>query len=76
MSQVVTANFENGVLKPSEPLDLEPNAEVQLTIDVMPAKSDIQRRRDALAKLMELCLTSPIHPNEPHLTRDQLHERR
>jgi predicted DNA-binding antitoxin AbrB/MazE fold protein len=76
MPQIVTATFEDGILKPSQPLDLEPHTEVQLTIELLPDKSDRQRSREALAKLMELCRTSPIHPKEAHLTRDQLHERR
>jgi hypothetical protein len=76
MSQVVMATFKDGVLMPSEPLDLEPNAEVRLTIEVLATEWDRQRGREALAKLVELCRTSPIYPKEPHLTRDQLHERR
>ena len=37
--QTITATFENGVLKPSQPLDLPAHAEVRLTIEVLPARS-------------------------------------
>ena len=34
--RTITATFEDGVLKPSEPLDLPPHAEVRVTIEVLP----------------------------------------
>jgi predicted DNA-binding antitoxin AbrB/MazE fold protein len=35
--QTITATYENGVLKPTQPLDLPAHAEVRLTIEVLPA---------------------------------------
>ena len=37
--QTITATFEDGVLKPSQPLDLPAHAEVRLTIELLPAPS-------------------------------------
>ena len=34
--QTITAIFEDGVLKPSQPLDLPPRAVVRITIEVLP----------------------------------------
>jgi predicted DNA-binding antitoxin AbrB/MazE fold protein len=33
--QTITARFEDGVLRPMQPLDLPPNAEVSLTIELL-----------------------------------------
>jgi predicted DNA-binding antitoxin AbrB/MazE fold protein len=76
MPQIVTATFEDGVLKPSQPLDLEPHAEVQLTIEPLGEHSERGRRLQALSALREFRKRVQIHPNEKYLTRDQLHERR
>jgi predicted DNA-binding antitoxin AbrB/MazE fold protein len=35
--QTITATFEDGVLKPTQPLDLPARAEVRLTIELLPA---------------------------------------
>jgi predicted DNA-binding antitoxin AbrB/MazE fold protein len=35
--QTITATFEDGVLKPTEPLNLPPHAEVRVTIELLPA---------------------------------------
>jgi len=35
--QTITATFEDGVLKPTQPLDLPAHAEVRLTIELLPA---------------------------------------
>lgn len=34
--QTITATFEDGVLKPTKPLDLPPRAEVRITIELLP----------------------------------------
>ncbi len=34
--QTITATFEDGVLKPNQPLDLPAHAQVQVTIEVLP----------------------------------------
>lgn len=35
--QTITATFEDGVLKPKQPLDLPAHAEVRVTIELLPA---------------------------------------
>lgn len=35
--QTITATFENGMLKPAQPLDLPAHAEVRVTIELLPA---------------------------------------
>ena len=75
MSQVVTAVYEDGVLKPTEPLDLPPHTAVQLTIE--PINSWEASRQERVAALEAfLRKARPIESPEPHLTRDDLHERR
>ncbi len=78
MTQTITATFEDGVLKPAQPLDLPEHAQVRLTIETL--HSEIQKQWDAtkeerLAALEELWKT-PVCSTEPHMTRDQLNERR
>jgi predicted DNA-binding antitoxin AbrB/MazE fold protein len=78
MTQTITATFENGVLKPTQPLDLPEHAQVQITIG--PLESDLQKQWDAtkeerLAALENSLRMAKPHP-EKHMTRDELHERR
>ena len=74
----ITATFEDGVLKPTQPLELPEHAQVRVTIE--PLKSDLQKEWDAkkgerLAALEDFLGMVKVHSGE-HLTRDQLHERR
>ena len=36
MTKTITAKFEDGVLKPMEPLDLPAHAEVRVTVELLP----------------------------------------
>jgi predicted DNA-binding antitoxin AbrB/MazE fold protein len=72
MSQVFTATFQDGVLKPEQPLDLPPGTRVRVTVETFA----IDERDKALQELDRLCEEFPIHSGEERLTRDQLHERR
>jgi predicted DNA-binding antitoxin AbrB/MazE fold protein len=74
MSQVVTAVYEDGVFKPTEPLDLAPHTTVQLTVEV-PEETDRPTKEERLAILQRLWSQTKAH-GAPHLTRDELHERR
>lgn len=78
MTQTITATFEDGVLKPAQPLDLPEHAQVRLTIE--PLKSAVQmewdaKKKERLAALEEFLKMARVHSGEP-MTRDQLHERR
>jgi predicted DNA-binding antitoxin AbrB/MazE fold protein len=73
----ITAIYEDGVLKPAEPLDLPDHAQVQITIE--PLQSDVQREWDATKEKRLAALNASLRLAKPlgdHLTRDQLHERR
>jgi predicted DNA-binding antitoxin AbrB/MazE fold protein len=72
MVHTITATFEDGVLKPSQPLDLPEHAQVRLTVEPLDTELTTEDRLAALDNLMRLAKS---HPG-PHLTRDELHERR
>jgi len=74
MSQVITATFVDGVLKPEEELALASGTKVRLMLDTW---ADV--RAEGQAACMELdclCDEFPIDSLGRRLTRDQLHERR
>ena len=78
MTQTITATFEDGVLKPAQPLDLPEHAQVTITISE-PVKSDMQKEWDATKEQRLAALEKSLQLAKPlgeHLTRDQLHERR
>lgn len=70
MSQLITATFNDGVLKPDERLELLAGAKVRLLVMPIPEGSDI-----GLDELDHLCDEDPIDSGGARLTRDQLHER-
>ena len=74
MSQIITATFVDGVLKPEQELGLPPGAKVRLILDLQ--DDDLKQRREACAELDRLCEELPIEHHGHRLTRDQLHERR
>ncbi len=78
----ITATFEDGVLKPAQPLNLPEHAQVRITIEpgLEPVKSDIQKEWDAkkeerMAALESLFRMAKVHSGE-HMTREELNERR
>ncbi|HZZ79462.1 MAG TPA: antitoxin family protein [Gemmataceae bacterium] len=74
---IVTATFEDGVLKPTTPLSLPEHAQVRLTVELLHA--EIQKAWDATKEQRLAALESSLRLAKPmgeHLTRDQLHERR
>jgi len=78
MTQTIIATFEDGVLKPAQPLHLPEHTQVRITIQ--PLRDEIQREWEAtkeqrLAAIEGLMRAAKPHPG-PHLTREQLHERR
>ncbi len=73
MSQLITATFEDGVLKPRENLDLAAGTKVHLL--VIPCSTGHSAEQDPLSELDRLCDDDPIDSGGARLTRDQLHER-
>ncbi len=68
----ITAVFENGVLKPAEPLNLPEHAQVRITIDMLEWEAT---KTERLAAFNDLMRNIKAHPGK-YLTRDELHERR
>ena len=78
MTQTITATFENGVLRPTQPLNLPEHAQVRITIEAQKSGLELEweaTREQRLAAFEELMRIAKPHPG-PHLTRDELHERR
>jgi predicted DNA-binding antitoxin AbrB/MazE fold protein len=73
MSQIITATFQDGVLKPDQPLDLPPGSRVRLTVE--PVVSEEEKDK-AWEEWDKLCEEIHLDAGATQLTRDQLHERR
>ena len=71
MTQTITATFEDGVLKPTHPLNLPEHARVRLTIEPVASDKSVAEKLAAWDNLMRI--VKP-HPGL-YLTRDELHER-
>jgi predicted DNA-binding antitoxin AbrB/MazE fold protein len=76
MFQVITATFEDGVLKPTERLDLRPHSRVRLTVEPLEQETADAQRRRAWEELELLWRQSALDSQGERLSRDQLHERR
>ncbi len=74
MSQVTTATFVDGVLKPEGELTLASGTKVRLMLETW---ADVRAQgQGACTELDRLCDEFPIDSHGRRLTRDQLHERR
>jgi predicted DNA-binding antitoxin AbrB/MazE fold protein len=73
MSQMVTATFENGVLKPDQPLELPSGSRVRVFLEPLEPQAERQRAWENVQRLWK---EHPINSGGDRLTRDQLHERR
>ena len=76
MSQVITATFEDGVLKPSQPLNIPVHSRVRLILEIVDEDEQAKKNQETLSALEDLWRHSKVHSTEERLTRDQLHERR
>jgi hypothetical protein len=83
MSLRLKAIYRNGTFVPltnGEKLDVPENAEVELTVHnpyLVPAKATTAEERErALRELIASWDAHPLRPDAPHLTRDEMHERR
>jgi predicted DNA-binding antitoxin AbrB/MazE fold protein len=73
MSQIVTATFQDGVLKPERELALTPGTRVRLIIEAW--DEVLAGAQAASDELDQLCDEFPIDSRSKRLTRDELHER-
>ena len=71
MSQVITATFMDGILRPDANLDLAAGTRVQLIVTPC-AESE---EEDPLSELDRLCEEEPIDSGGLRLTREQLYDR-
>jgi predicted DNA-binding antitoxin AbrB/MazE fold protein len=71
LMQTITATFEDGVLKPTQPLNLPEHMQVRLTLEPLEREPTDDERLAAFDDLMRI---AKPHPG-PHMTRDELHER-
>ena len=72
MSKTIEAVFDGEVLRPNEPLELQPNTRVRLTIDKLP--TDTQKPRSFLRTARSLNLQGPSDWSErieEYLYKDQ-----
>lgn len=67
----ITATFEDGVLKPTQPLELPEHTQVRLTVEPLSKDEEIKQKLAALNAMWK-----NTRPHSKHLTRDQLNERR
>lgn len=74
MTQVITATFVDGVLRPEEELTLASGTKVRLLLDLCP-EADLNSA-EAFTQLDRLCAELPVDSLGSRLTREQLHERR
>jgi predicted DNA-binding antitoxin AbrB/MazE fold protein len=82
MSQIVEAIYEDGILKTLEPLNLEERTKVRIQITggnsliISPKVTEPDEKLRILKEVTQRMLQNPLPPDAPHLTREELHERR
>jgi predicted DNA-binding antitoxin AbrB/MazE fold protein len=76
MAHFFTATFEDGVLKPHEPLSLLPHSQVRVAVEILEDEQTQLQRREAWDTLEQLWQHSQLDSGGERLTREQLHERR
>ena len=80
MSQLLKAVYQKGAFVPTEPCDLAEGAEAIVIVGDAaahePQITDAAERKRALARLVERMRNRPLPLDAPHLSRDEMHERR
>jgi predicted DNA-binding antitoxin AbrB/MazE fold protein len=73
MSQIVNATYEDGVLKPLQPLDLPSHATVRVTVELLHGDVLRDQQLEALRALEDLWRHSRLDSHGERLSREQLH---
>lgn len=73
MTQLIDAIYEDGVLKPTEALNLPQHSRVRISVEVVEPRPGSP---EAVKRFLDHAKATRMTSTEPHLTRDQLHERR
>jgi len=81
MQESFRAVYRDGAFVPVVPCNLPEETEVQVVVragsEVLPPlEADPVKRAEIKKRLLERMSNSPLPPDAPKLTRDQLHERR
>jgi predicted DNA-binding antitoxin AbrB/MazE fold protein len=81
MQDILRAVYRNGAFVPVVPCSLPEETEVEVRVrngaDIIPPlEPDPARRAKIKKRLLERMSNTPLPPDAPKLTRDQLHERR
>jgi len=74
MSQVITATYADGMLKPDIQPNLVPGTRVRIILE--PLECAPEATHQVWEELERLCAEFPLDSGGVILTRDQLHERR
>ena len=81
MPDALRAVYRNGTFVPLVPCDLPEETEVEVRINeasaiIPPLETDPAKRAEIMKRLLERMTSSPLPPDAPKLSRDELHERR
>jgi len=81
MQESFRAVYRDGAFVPMVPCNLPEETEVQVLVQngsgiIPPLESDSAKRAEIKKRLLDRMGNSPLPPDAPKLTRDQLHERR
>ena len=75
MIQKIEAIYTNGVLKPTQRLDLHEQERVQITVEPLERPNELQRAK-AFEEFRAGAAAMNFRSVGPYPTRDELHERR
>jgi predicted DNA-binding antitoxin AbrB/MazE fold protein len=81
MPESIRAIFRDGAFVPVVPCSLPEETEVEIVVQgapriIPPLEADAAKRAEIKKRLLDRMSKSPLPPDAPKLTRDQLHERR
>jgi hypothetical protein len=81
MQETYRAVYRDGTFVPIVPCDLPNETPVEVVVQpreglTPPLESDPAKRAAIMRRLLDRMSSSPLPPNAPKLTREQLHERR
>jgi predicted DNA-binding antitoxin AbrB/MazE fold protein len=75
MVRITEAIYSNGVLKPTERLDLREDERVRITVEPIESDANSKRQR-AIERFRAGQAKSKFRSSGPYPTREELHERR
>jgi predicted DNA-binding antitoxin AbrB/MazE fold protein len=73
MHQVVTAIYEDGILRPESEINLPPQTRVRITVETL--AEDTPMTAEPWETWERVCEENPVDSGGERLSRDRLHER-